>query len=100
MPETWHYKDKAALVTGGAKRIGLAVIEALAGRGVRVVLHYRSSRAEAEAAADRLRAAGGQVWTLQADLADPTHVQRLFTAASKAAGPIDILIHTASIFPE
>ena len=61
---------RAALVTG-TRRIGGAIARALAADGYDVAVAYRESRAEAEAAAAAVRAAGRRAVVLQADLADP-----------------------------
>ncbi|MFP4057027.1 MAG: SDR family oxidoreductase [Candidatus Brocadiia bacterium] len=90
---------KTALVTGGARRIGRAVCLALAGEGARLVVHYGTSGDEAEALAASLREDGGQASTVQADLSDPAQAQGLFARAVELAGPIDILVNNAAIFP-
>jgi NAD(P)-dependent dehydrogenase (short-subunit alcohol dehydrogenase family) len=90
---------KTALVTGGGKRIGRANVLALAAEGTSVVVHYGRSRDEAEDAAAAARDRGVQAWTLQADLSQPGEAGRLFPQALDAAGPIDILVNNAAIFP-
>ncbi|NND23020.1 MAG: SDR family NAD(P)-dependent oxidoreductase, partial [Silicimonas sp.] len=57
----------AALVTGGAKRLGRAMALFLAERGLDVAIHYNSSEDDAEAVADDIRAMGRKAVTLQAD---------------------------------
>jgi hypothetical protein len=89
---------RTALVTGAAKRIGREIARALAQVGVNVVVHYRRSADEAEATADELRACGVQVWTVDADLADRAQAAGLFRQAVALAGPIDILVNSASAF--
>ena len=91
---------RTALVTGAAKRLGRATALALAGAGADVIVHYRRSAAEAEAAAAEIRGAGRQAWTIAADLADPQQVDSLMQRAIDAAGGVDILINNASIFPQ
>ncbi len=86
---------RTVLVTGGAKRLGAVIARALAAAGHRVVIHYGSSRADAEALADTIGAAG----VVQGDLADSTGVDDLFAAArGVAGGPIDGLVNSASAF--
>lgn len=96
----WQLAGRTALVTGAAKRIGLAVAEALANEGVNIVVHYRSSEHEAEQAVGRLRQKDVQAWRVQADLSDPQEAASLFGQACDAAGSIDIVINSASIFPK
>jgi len=88
-----------ALITGG-KRIGLVVAEELAQRGAHVALGYARSRAEAEEAAARVRAAGGRAEMFQADLTSPDACRGLVTAAVTALGGLDILINMASVYVE
>jgi NAD(P)-dependent dehydrogenase (short-subunit alcohol dehydrogenase family) len=78
-------KGKRALVTGGAVRIGRAIVEALQAAGAEVVVHYGRSKAEAEALSP---------FTVQADLASPAECSRMIDDA----GPIDLLINNASLF--
>ncbi len=91
--------EKTALVTGAAKRLGRAIALALAREGVDVVLHFRSSREEAEQAADSAREMGRKAWVLQADLADPNEAGSLVERAIAQAGPLDFLVNSASLFP-
>jgi pteridine reductase len=88
-----------ALVTGGARRAGRAMVEALAARGVHVVIHFGRARAEADELVAALRPAGVAAWAVQADLTDGAQTDRLFAQAVEAAGPIDILVNSASAFP-
>ena len=78
-------KGKRALVTGGAVRIGKAITQVLQAAGVDVVVHYRNSKAEAEALSS---------FTVQADLQSMEECSRLI----ERSGPLDILINNASIF--
>src|SRR5712692_10342978 len=89
---------KAALVTGGARRIGRALVLALAEAGYAVAIHHHASRAEAAALAAEITGAGGRAITLAADLADETAVKKLVPQAAKSLGPIGVLVNNASIF--
>lgn len=90
---------KAALVTGGAQRLGRAMALYLAGRGVDVAIHYNGSAEAAEATAAEARAKGVRAVTLQADILDEAQVTPLIAAAAEGLGrPLDILINNASIF--
>ncbi len=88
---------KAALITGG-KRIGQAVAERLASRGVDVALSYARSRGEAEQAAATVRAAGRQAAVIAADLTNPAACAALVDSAAAALGRLDILINMASVY--
>ena len=96
--QSFHNLPKAALITGGAKRIGAAIARALAERGFSVALHCRDSVADAEANAAELRAIGVQTVVLQAALDDEAAVRSLIPAATAAIGPIGVLINNASTF--
>jgi len=89
--------DKVALITGG-KRIGLVVAGELAARGVDVALSYSRSRAEAEQAAERVRAAGRKSAIMQADLSQSEACEAVVAAAAEQLGRLDILINMASVY--
>jgi NAD(P)-dependent dehydrogenase (short-subunit alcohol dehydrogenase family) len=97
-----HFKglimNKAALVTGGAQRIGRRIVERLAEGGYAVAIHCRRSTDEAETIASRIREAGGQATVLRADLADADAVERLVPEAVRALGPLTFLVNNASEF--
>ncbi|NNL34683.1 MAG: SDR family oxidoreductase [Silicimonas sp.] len=89
----------AALVTGGAKRLGRAMALFLAERGLDVAIHYNSSGDDAEAVADDIRAMGRKAVTMQADLTVEEEVQALVPAAAEALGqPLTVLVNSASVF--
>ncbi|HET7463442.1 MAG TPA: SDR family oxidoreductase [Longimicrobium sp.] len=90
---------KIALVTGGAVRVGRAISLALAGEGMRVVVHYNSSSAEADRLVAEIRADGGEAAAIGADLSRGDQVERLAREAAAAFGGIDVLVNNASVFP-
>ena len=89
---------KAALVTGGARRIGRALSLALAEDGYAVAIHHHHSHQEAEALAAEITQAGGKAVALAADLADEAAVAELLPRATAALGPIGCLVNNAAIF--
>lgn len=89
-----------ALVTGGAKRIGKAIVEDLAANGFAVAIHCNRSRDEAEALASDIVAKGGRAAVVSADLTNMDAVADLIDAATEKLGPIDLLVNNASIFEE
>ncbi len=91
--------DRVALVTGGAVRLGRAISLALAGEGMRVVVHYNSSSAEADALVEEIRRGGGDAAAIGADLSRADEVRRLADEAPRAFGGIDVLVNNASVFP-
>ena len=89
---------RAALVTGGAKRLGRAIALALAEAGFGVAIHYNASRDEAEQTAGEVRARGVKAIVLAADLGREADVQRLVPAAAAELGPLGVLVNNASTF--
>ena len=89
---------RAALVTGGASRLGRAAVLGLAQAGFAVAVHCRSSRAEAEAVAEAARAHGARACVLSADLCNEPAVAALLPAAEAALGPLGVLVNNASAF--
>jgi len=89
---------RAALVTGGARRIGRALSVALAQEGYAVAIHHRDSKNEAEALAVEITGAGGRAVALAADLSDESAVAELLPRAMAVLGPIGCLVNNASIF--
>jgi len=88
---------RVTLVTGGARRVGAAIVRGCAARGDAVVLHHGSSPTEAEALAAELRDGGAQVHVVQADLADARSPDLLIEHALHAFGRLDVLVSSASV---
>ena len=84
---------KVVLVTGASGGIGQAIARRFAEEGAHLVLHYRKSRASAEALAKEL--GGVETLVARADLAKEAEVKRLFAAALKRFGRIDTLVANA-----
>ncbi len=89
---------KVALVTGGAKRVGKAIVLALAQRGCKLVVHYHTSAAEADLTIQELRSAGHEAIALQANLTREEDVDRMIDAAVAHFGRVDILVNSAAVF--
>ena len=100
MTATTHGPPKAALVTGGARRIGRAIVEALAEAGYAVAIHCRGSRLEADELAEAIATAGGTACVVAGDLAEPADVARLVPMAAAAIGELTLLVNNAAIFEE
>jgi len=88
---------RAALITGG-KRIGAAVARTMAAAGCDVALSYNTSRADAEAAAADVTAAGRRAHIAAANLSNPADCKALVDGAAAALGRLDILINMASVY--
>jgi NAD(P)-dependent dehydrogenase (short-subunit alcohol dehydrogenase family) len=89
---------RAALVTGGARRLGRAIALALARSGFSVAIQYRGSQTDAEDTAAEIRALGVRAAVLHADLAVEDEVAGLLAAAAAAIGPVGVLVNNASVF--
>jgi len=91
-------KNRTALVTGSAKRVGREVARALARRGAHVVVHYNQSRTEAEDTVAVIESLGVRAIALQADVSKADEVARLFQETENAFGGLDILVTCAAVF--
>jgi len=90
----------AALITGGARRIGRAIALDLAGYGHPVVIHCNHSRNEADALADKIKAKGGVAGVVVADLCETDRLDPLIGEAGALFGPLGILVNNASLFED
>jgi len=82
------------------RRLGRALALRFAEEGINLVIHYNRSGEAAEDVASRARRCGVQVCLLKADLARPAEADRLIRQAIRKTGGVDILINSASLFPE
>jgi pteridine reductase len=93
-----HDGGPVALVTGAGKRIGAAVAQYLFEHGYRLALHANHSLQDAERAADKMTAAGGQAIALQAELRDEDAARMLARKTLARFGRIDALVNCAAIW--
>ena len=91
---------KTALVTGAARRLGRAIALALAEEGCGVVVHYRGSAEAARQTAADVEARGVRAWCVQADLGVLAEAEALLPRAAELAGPVDVLVNSAAVFPD
>lgn len=87
-------KDKVAIVTGSSRGIGRGIALRYAQEGAKVVVCGRDAKTVKESA-DDIRAIGGSVLEVLADVTDYDDVQRLFDETLKAFGTVDILVNNA-----
>ena len=97
-PSHGSLKGQVALVTGSAKRLGRAVALRLAEEGADVVIHYRSSKEEAEDAVREVEQLGRRALAIAANLENISEIKRLFDQAAKKVGRLDILVNSAANF--
>lgn len=88
---------KKALVTGGARGIGAAIVKRLAGDGASVAFTYVSAQSKAEELVQEIKSAGGQALAIHADSADVRAVKGAVEEAIQAFDGIDILVNNAGV---
>ena len=93
-------KDQNALVTGGSRGIGRAIVQAFAAEGARVAIVYRGSREAAETLVAEINNSGGKALAFQADVADAASVQACVQAVEQQLGPIHILVNNAGVIED
>jgi pteridine reductase len=91
-------ESPAALVTGGAVRLGRALSLGLAEAGYDVVVHYHASEEPAREVAERIHGLGRRCALVRGDLADPATPARIVSAARDAFGRLDLLVNSAAMF--
>lgn len=96
--ENGKLDGKVAVVTGASKGIGAGIAKQLAAEGAAVVVNYASSKSEADKVVDEIAKGGGKAVAVQGSVAKKADVEKLFAAAEKAFGKIDILINNAGVY--
>lgn len=91
-------EGKVAVVTGASKGIGASIALHLAAEGASVVVNYASSKEGAEKIVSQIKAKGGKAIAVQASVAKPADVQRLFAETIKTYDKVDILINNAGVY--
>lgn len=88
---------QSAVVTGGSRGIGKAIVHKLAEEGASVLVNYANSKNDAEAIATEITEQGGTALAMHADVTDEADVRRMMTMAARQFGRIDILVSCAGI---
>ncbi len=88
---------KVALITGGSRGIGAAIVHEFAQAGYSVAFTYCASEAEAESVAAAVTAGGGKALALRADVRDFARAQGVINETQEVLGAIDVLINNAGI---
>jgi NAD(P)-dependent dehydrogenase (short-subunit alcohol dehydrogenase family) len=86
---------RVAVVTGGSRGIGRAIVEMLAARGYRVLFTYVSRESDAGDVEATVKSAGGEARKLRADVADAKSARTVVQAALDAFGRVDVLVNNA-----
>jgi len=90
-------EGKVALVTGGSRGIGRAIVERFAGEGANVTFFYRGNTQAADGVAAKLRGAGHDVHAEQVDVTDPAACAAAVERLADRTGRIDILVNNAGV---
>jgi 3-oxoacyl-[acyl-carrier protein] reductase len=90
-------QDRTALVTGGSRGIGRAVVQALASAGAKVAFVYRGNQSAAESLAADVTSSGGTALALQGDVADPATAPKCVAEVLEKWGRLDILVNNAGV---
>ncbi|TFF20591.1 SDR family oxidoreductase [Jiella endophytica] len=89
--------QKVAIVTGGSRGIGAALVRRLAADGFAVVVNYAQSSGAADEIAREIGSAGGEAIAVQADIGARDGMHKLFDAAEERFGGVDVLVNNAGI---
>ncbi len=98
MHELFDIAGKVAIITGASRGIGQAIAECYAQAGAKVVLSSRRQDG-LDAAAESIRAQGGEALPVAAHNGDKAALQKLVEAAMQAYGRVDILVNNAATNP-
>ncbi len=91
-------QGRVALITGAGRRVGRTIALAFARRSASVAVHYRSSRAEAEAVVAEITSSGAAARAFRADLEKVSEIETMVADVLGAFGRLDIVVNSASIF--
>src|SRR5580658_2636844 len=95
-----NLKDQIAVVTGGSRGIGKAIVQALAKEGAKVAFVYRGNEQAAKELEAEVAASGGVAKAYQGDVADSTIAERIVEAVLADWGRLDILVNNAGVIKD
>src|SRR5262249_57146872 len=91
-------KDKIALVTGGSRGIGRAIVKALAAEGAKVAFVFRGNLDAANSLAAEIAQTGGTALAIQGDVASPDTAKHCIDRVQREwGGKLDILVNNAGV---
>lgn len=94
---TQNLSGKVALIQGGSRGIGAAIVKRLAAQGAAVAFTYVSSAAKAEELQNSVISEGGKALAIHADSADADAIRNAVNATVEAFGRLDILVNNAGV---
>jgi 3-oxoacyl-[acyl-carrier protein] reductase len=94
---TGKLQGRTALVTGGSRGIGAAIVRSLAQADAAVAVNYRERAREADTLVKSIREAGGRAIAIAADVSQSDAVAQMVKRVNADLGPIDILVNNAGI---
>jgi 3-oxoacyl-[acyl-carrier protein] reductase len=92
-----EFEARAAIVTGGTRGIGRAIVKELAARGAKVAFNYARSREQADAMVEEIKNAGGQALAFQMDVTDSAAAENMVKSVKSEFGSVDYLVNNAGI---
>jgi pteridine reductase len=93
-------RDRTAVVTGSAVRIGREICLQLASRGANIVVNYRSSAQAANELVEHLTGMNVRALAIQGDVSNSDDIRRISQEARAMFGKVDVLVNNASIYPK
>jgi 3-oxoacyl-[acyl-carrier protein] reductase len=93
-------RDQVALVTGGSRGIGRAIVKAFCAEGAKVGFVFRGRQEAAESLAAEVAQAGGTALALQGDVTNPQDAERCVERVEKEWGRVDILVNNAGVIQD
>jgi 3-oxoacyl-[acyl-carrier protein] reductase len=94
---TQSLQGKIAIVTGGTRGIGEAIVKVLASKGASIVVNYTSSEDRAKSLVKQIIEAGGKAISIQADVGAVDGAKKIVDATVKEFGKIDIVVNNAAV---
>jgi 3-oxoacyl-[acyl-carrier protein] reductase len=94
---TGKLQGRTALVTGGSRGIGAAIVRSLAQADAAIAVNYRERAREADTLVKLIREAGGRAIAIAADVSQSDAVAQMVKRVNADLGPIDILVNNAGI---
>jgi len=93
-------KDKVAIVTGGSRGIGSAIVRELIGRGMKVVFTYLKSEESAKALSEEIKKSGGRVEALKSNASNYEEAKMVIEKTIDKFDALDILVNNAGVIKD